>query len=247
MCLKESELQWSHAIPNSFFKKLFKKNNGNAIFLSTSDAENIRLSSESFAQYQLCFNCEQLLSNNYEGYAISAFRGKGINVTRNEDFIKFDLIDSRKIRLFLLSIAWRVSRSSHPALREISIQLINLEKIRIALLKNTDTDSKVSSIKISRLVDSTENGFSLDQLKQIIISPFKRRFENRNQSICFILEGFFIEIFTPGIKTDNSQQGFLLSENNCLEIPYIEILSIPEMVAIFIQSISKHRQGKINF
>jgi hypothetical protein len=59
-------------------------------------------------------------------------------------------------------------------------------------------------VKISRLIDLTKTGgFSLDNLKALIVSPFCRVHEDkrvRHISVCFAFEGFFIEIFMPGLK-----------------------------------------------
>lgn len=205
LCLSKAELKNSHAIGDSVFKKIYRKksNSGKAISL-TLDDENIRYSSDSWSEHQLCNSCEILLNTNYETYSLGVLRGKNVKVDKISLGIKFSNINQHKFILYFLSILWRAANSNHDSYKNVVITDLDNEYLRAAILSNSKIPSGKFSIKINRVIDYTKNqGFSSNSIKELIVSPFCRIYEKDkvdNISVCFMFEGFFIEIFMPSLK-----------------------------------------------
>lgn len=69
LCNKQKDLQLSHAVGDSVFRRIFKTNSGKGISVTRGD-EDITYSSDSWAEHQLCSDCEMLLNLKYEKYSL---------------------------------------------------------------------------------------------------------------------------------------------------------------------------------
>ncbi|WP_249605397.1 hypothetical protein [Chromobacterium sp. IRSSSOUMB001] len=249
LCQEDKPLRNSHAIPNSIFKKILKKNHGKAISFKSDSHSKIIQSSDSWAKEQLCYDCEQHLANNYETYSIGAFRGQGIKITKESASTLLSGVNTKIIQLYILSIIWRASLSDHPAYASTHLDKGKTELLRNALLKKQHLPSLDFTIKISKLIDTSHsNGFSSKNLKDMIFSPFSRYPpQSKHHSICLVFEGFFIETYTPGLLLkQRREKGFLNTKTKLIEIPHIEILSIPEILSSLHSGLQKHHNGLTN-
>ena len=204
LCIKNNKLQFSHAIGDSIFKKIFRENSGKAIEV-TSDNQHISYSSDSWAEDQLCEDCERLLNYRYEKYALSVLRAqKGVKVTKTKLGITFSDINLHIMNMYFLSIFWRAANSKHQSYKNVSISDDDNEYLRKAINENNGITANRFLVKLSRLIDNTEvSGFSAQGLKEVIISPFQRSYIYKGAQyllICFVFEGFLIEIFRKGLK-----------------------------------------------
>jgi hypothetical protein len=247
LCLAKAELKNSHAIGDSVFKRLYRKksNSGKAIVL-TLDDENIKYSSDSWSEHQLCNSCEKLLNTSYETYSLGVLRGKKVEVDKTSIGIKFSKIDQHTFILYFLSILWRMANSNHESYKNAVISESDSEYLRVAILNKSKIPSGKFSIKISRVIDYTKNkGFSSDSIKELIVSPFPRNYENNNYSVCFMFEGFFIEIFMPSLKLkERNIVGVLNKQKSILIAPYLDIFKIDEIVKLMAINYGKQRQGR---
>jgi hypothetical protein len=82
--MNSKELRDSHAIPNSFFAKILRKNNGKLVEVIDDKTSPISYSADSWSEKLLCFDCEQHISNTFEGKAIQILRGKLCSVVKTE-------------------------------------------------------------------------------------------------------------------------------------------------------------------
>lgn len=112
LCDSASQLQKSHAIPNSIFRRLFKANSGKAILLKTG-AGDIQYTNDSLATPQLCSKCERLINEKYEKYSIDILRGGRNSAIETSNGIIFSGIDANKLRMFFIAIFWRAANSTH--------------------------------------------------------------------------------------------------------------------------------------
>lgn len=249
LCLAVAELRRSHAIPDSVFKRVSKENNGQSIRLNDDDTSPIEYSSDSWWEYQLCGGCEQYLNLNYEQYSLSVIRaGKG-KIFKHELGVTFSEIDTLKIQLFFLSIFWRAANSRNEAYQKVFIREPWNNDLRIHLLNKNRVPLRFMTVKISRLIDrSVKDGFSLKDLKSIIISPLFRKLPNHKISFCFLLEGFFIEIFMPGhTSKQRATKGIINPLSKTITAPYLDIFDIPEVVDLLVAGYKKNLEGKVNF
>lgn len=249
LCLNNADLRRSHAIPDSVFKRISKENNGQSIRFHDDDTSLVDYSSDSWWEYQLCGNCEQHLNRNYEQYSLSAMRaGKG-KILKHDFGVTFSEVDTLKLQLFFLSIFWRAANSKNEAYQKVYIPEPWNNELRLHLLNKTRVPLRFMTVKISRLMDkSTDGGFSLSNLKNVIASPFFRKLPDRKFSFCFLFEGFFIEIFMPGYTLKQRvAKGVINPLNKTVAAPYLNIFDIPEILNLLIAGYKKNLEGKVKF
>ncbi|MEI8705206.1 hypothetical protein [Pseudoalteromonas sp. B62] len=245
LCEQQKELQKSHAIGNAVFKKLFKTMSGKGISLSNDD-KPIQYSSDSWAEPQLCKECEHFLNIEFERYSLSVLRGqKGF--IKSSGGISFINIDQSKLIKYFLSVYYRAALSSQKAYSGIRII-----KSHHKLLKEVFNDEgKLPScefhIQLSRVTDmSDEKGFSDEAIKEIISAPFCRVDTVRKGSItvCFMFEGFFVEIFVTGMRIkDRHSPGVLKRNKPILFVPYIDLFSLDGVIDLMVENLDKYEQG----
>lgn len=245
LCNKNKELKNSHIIPNAMFRRILKANNGWAITFQDDVESWVKRTSESWSEYLLCADCEKFLNEKYEQYSISVLRNgsNSVAVSRHENGIKINALDGVIFQLFFISILWRAAVSSLDVYSKVKLSH-QAEEIRRSLLDHKKISTSLVDLRISRLQDKTKNGYTLENLKNILVSPFLRKHET-NISFCFLLEGFFVEFFLPGFKmNEKAKFGVMKPSEDILLIPYISISNIPEVVDLVAIAVGKHLYGK---
>lgn len=122
LCQQESKLLRSHIIPKFVMKECLDTANKNRYWVLSSDPEKSeRLEQRHVTERLLCAECEQSFSR-YEAYASRYFKvDSGQPPLRDGSFYTFPHVDYTSIRLFYLSILWRMSVSHHPFFRTVSL------------------------------------------------------------------------------------------------------------------------------
>jgi hypothetical protein len=234
LCKEQKYLKNSHAIGNAIFKRIFRNGSGKAISI-TSENEDIGYTSDSWAEHQLCGDCENLFNVKYEQYALGVLRGRNSNVSKTELGITFSDVNQHKLIMCFLSIFWRAANSGHPSYENVKIIESHNEYLRKAILENQEIPPEIFSVKVSRIIDqSEERRFTSENLKGLILKPSSRRYvttEVKNFSVCFLFEGFFIEIYMIGLSLkDGEQPGVLAKYRKTLFVPYVNLFEIEEIV-----------------
>lgn len=247
LCLNEERLKNSHVIGDSVFKKIFRANSGKAISLSSSE-EDIKYSSDSWAQPLLCSSCEKYLNEKFEQYSLAVLRGRHTKVQRTEYGLTLLGADTKKLNMYFISLLWRAANSSHNAYLDVFLNDEDNEYLRHSIFSNSQIPLKRLSVKISRLIDYTENGFTLDILKKFIVSPFSRIGVSGNKKIkvvCFTFEGFFVEFFMPGLTSKfRNERGVIYKEKNAITIPNVDVLQISEIFENMVTNYGKYVTGR---
>lgn len=235
LCGEVRNLQKSHAIGNSFFRKIFRKFDGKAIVLE-SNSNTSKPSSDSWSQYQLCRDCEQLLNNKFEKYAVSVLNGKNneIKVTKSAVGVFFNNVDVARIIKYILSIYWRGALSSHDSYSRLIISNRISDNLRGVFLKDFPLLDQCYHVKIYRLINSNfENKYDT---KDLICSPFYRliksdKHEKFNRVVyCFLFGGFFFEITLGRVSyKEKLENKFLLKNKNHIFMSYLDMNDIPEI------------------
>ncbi len=198
LCLKLSDLQNSHAIPDSVFKKIFRTSSGKAIDISPSKSL-VSKTQDSLATDQLCVSCEKHLNNTYEDYSLKLLRNYYNNVEKKKEGILFTKTDVDKFKKFILSVFWRALHSEHlgysnASLPKSFIRSNGQEIIRHCIYEDSKFPEKYIDIKVQRLTDRARVWSDIN-LKEFIMSPYCRQYKNLGlHSVVFIFEGFK---FTP--------------------------------------------------
>jgi hypothetical protein len=242
LCQLKRELCDSHALPNSAFRLLFRESDGKAVVLTDDDKTPAHYSSDSWDTQLLCSECEDKLNMNYDKYGINVFKGL-IGKSRNNDAgVTFTGIDRQRLRMFFLSLLWRISVSSHESYRNIDLPYNWENELFHALRDGKKVRGSVFTVAIYKLRDS-KGGFTHDALRDFIIAPFARKYEDF-LSVCFTFFGFFVEIFLPKVPSKYSKRlGVLSGYGSIFCVPYQEVLDVPEIVAILAKALQKHDSG----
>ena len=248
LCCCKSELCNSHAIPDSVFRSLFKKGNGQAIELSSKELIPNRRSQDSWATDQLCSQCEMKLNINFDQYGLNLLRGKSGHKEKDNEGVHFSDIDTLKFKSFILSVFWRGAVSQHENYKTIKVSSQFLELVRSNLVRSTNISKNSCTVIVQKLVDSTENGgFSISDLREFVVSPFPRTYEVRGElysSITMIFLGFCFEIFQSPIRANGKISKFALgSSKTTYTFPYLEIMEIPEVLDLMARGLQKENQG----
>lgn len=123
LCSKHAELQKSHILPAAAHRHT--KNKGRNVLIGNRK-RIFRLENQTdFAEYMLCFECEQLLSK-FEGGAISTCREAWFR--RNDPYYRIPSESVQDLIAFAYSVFWRCSvastiegyRLAEPFERELS-------------------------------------------------------------------------------------------------------------------------------
>ena len=237
LCQLDKDLENSHAIPNSYFKRIFRQNNGKGKLLTPGVVEG-KNTSESFATSQLCNDCEKHLNETYEKYSIDALRGKHGNTKTTSHGVTFSNINVNTLRMFFISIFWRAAISDHQAydqavMPEEFYHNDTSEIIRAAIKDNNIISSNLISIKLSRLTDNLY-GFSNTVLKDFILLFFHRPYVNSNKvSVNFVIEGFLVTIIMPGLSVSEKRKDNILDRKSSIFVAkFLEISKDPYLDAI---------------
>ncbi len=113
LCHVSSELRNSHIFPSSFIK-LTRDESINGRFCEIHDRVN-SIVQDGPKEHLLCERCEQRLGR-YEKYAKEAIHlsRHDIDILQDDNIAVIANLDYRKVKLFLLSVIWRMSVSSLP-------------------------------------------------------------------------------------------------------------------------------------
>jgi hypothetical protein len=183
------------------------------------------------------------LNSSYDEYGIGVLTGQKCSVQRGDSGVTFRKIDRQRFRMFFLSLLWRASISHHENYRNIDLPHNWENELHAALQSASKVRSSVFTVAIYRLRDSTAGGFSVDGLRSLIAAPFGRAFD-RSISICFVIYGFFVEVFLPRLPARFSYQpGVLAGNTPVFFAPYLEIMDVPELVSLMVSGLRKHEQG----
>lgn len=225
LCLEFKPLQKSHIIPNSFFRKVKKK--GKAILVSAD--KPVSNTQDSWYEPQLCKDCENLLSKSYEVYALPVLREKNVKTIINDKSISFVDIDVQKIQLFFLSIFWRAANSENSEYECVFLPEPWNNELRQYILNNKAVPLNLVTVKISYLTHQGQrNSDNEKALKGMIAMPFYRLHLYNRFSFCFLMEGFFIEFFTPSFCF--KREGVINPKKNIITMPFINDFDIPEFM-----------------
>ena len=245
LCFNVGLLCNSHALPDAFFKSISRKNSGKGIVVTDDATTPIAYSSDSWHARMLCANCEALLNKRYDEYGIAVFQGRKGSVHTDGSGITLLGIDCRRIRMFLLSLVWRISISSHDNYSNINLSYSLDEELRCALFSGQATPANRFTTKLSKLCDSTKpGGFGAAALRDFVAAPFAREYVGHNLiSVCFIFFGFFVEVFIPYLPKSPGSSFRTLTNGTVHSAPYLEIFDVPEITDLMGTALKKLEQG----
>lgn len=243
LCRQFRPLCNSHAIPDSAFKYLFRNSDGKGI-VSVDDLKTpLQYSSDSWDVPLLCLECESDLNKKYDSYGISLFRGHTGSSERLTHGVRFTPIDRRRLRMFFLSVLWRMAVSPHESYGNIELPARYEDALHNALTSDQPPRSSTFNVGVYRLTDSTLNGFTMEHLRSLIVAPFGRGHKGFI-SVCFLFFGFLVEVFLPGLPPRHRGQMSVLSGQSSIFLAtYLQVDAVSEIMQMFVRTLKKHKEG----
>jgi len=247
LCLQRRLLCSSHALPNSLFNYILRQNAGKAIVITDDVTSPARNSSDTWDVELLCDDCERKLNRNYDAYGMAVFRGHEGSVRTYDHGVDLLQIDRRRLRMFFLSVLWRVSVSSHTSYSNIDLPYSWEDDLRRALDEEKSVPDSRYTVALYKMRDSTPvGGFSNEDLRGFIAAPFARNY-GAFISVCFPFMSFFVETFLPRVPAQYAKRrGALYGRSPVLSVPYVEILEIPEIMCTLVSALRKEIESNSN-
>lgn len=244
LCQQHRELCDSHALPNSLFNYILRKSDGKAIAVTDDPTTPTQYTADTWDTELLCQDCEESLNNRYDRYGMAVFRGHIGTVSRGSAGVTITGVDRRRLRMFFLSVLWRISISSHPSYSNIDLPYAWEEELHDALRTDRHVPSARFTVTVYKLRDSTRTGgFDAEALRSFIMAPFGRSFGSLI-SVCFLFLGFFVEVFLPRVpKAYSKRTGVLHGTSRVFFAPYAEVLEIPEIMQLLVRGLHKEHVG----
>lgn len=121
LCLKDKKLVNSHILSEFLYKGMYDKDHR---FFSLSSDPNVkdRIFQKGLRELLLCEKCDNEILSGYERYAESVLYGGQIVLSvQDGNNLRFKGLDYTKLRLFYLSILWRMSVSSNSTYSAVSL------------------------------------------------------------------------------------------------------------------------------
>ena len=186
LCLKPTKLCNSHIIPEFCYGLLYDPKH-RYHSMTDVDAGKVEFEQKGIRERLLCPDCEQKLSI-WENYASKFFKTTLPQPLNDElKSIRVQGVDYRRFKLFLLSVLWRASVSSHPFFEHVELGP-HEERIR-AMLANEDP---------GRPEDYGCVIFSLQfrgkNLRDFFVEPMPARVDN-HKCYRFVFAGFVFVYF----------------------------------------------------
>lgn len=172
LCGAPTKLCRSHILPEFLFKSMYDDKNRLHLASALPDLPH-RMSQSGFWQRLLCGSCESRISL-WERYAERLLSGAIAPTARIEGrVLMLSGIDYQPMKLFLMSILWRSSVTSHRFFAHVSLGPHD-ERLRLMLLHDDPGDPRDYPCFASVLMH--EGGPSGD----VIVEPTRTKVFNRN-------------------------------------------------------------------
>lgn len=206
LCGANTKLQNSHIIPEFVYKSMYDKKH-TFMKISSSPYRKTQLLKKGLREKLLCYNCEQKLSR-YENYIYKfIYEGKkGQGILKNS-IVYLKNLDYKQIRIYYLSIIWRMSIASHAIFAKVSL---GPHEERIKNLIDKDDPGDPSQYGFLCVAPLIENQIYSDW----ILQPLCGKFEN-HKTYCVLIGGLLYIYFISSHGVSQSiQKGFIQKNGN---------------------------------
>lgn len=247
LCQNDDVLQISHSIPDAVFRRLFSKGSGSAIVLNNKTDDQIHKSQDSWGARLLCQKCERDLNFCFDVFGDKFSKGMDGLIRHEAGFSCISLIDQRLLRMFFLSVVWRMHHSTAIPYLDINIPSFVENQLRDCLLQRKSLPQNLATVRLFRLRDKSKiNGFSDDHLESFIASPWSRFNEKKKYFVEYIFSGYFVSVELLGSAVKERRKIGVLSEGvGPMMIPHKEPIAIPQVMDTLLHAMDKTEKGLV--
>ena len=244
LCRNDAELQESHAIPDAIFRRLFSKGNGSAIVLNNDPNQPIYQSQDSWTDRLLCKACEGRLNVQYDTYGDQFSKGLAGIYSVSHESTRIEKIDKPRLRMFFLSVVWRMGRSQAVGYKSVALPAILDAAIAHCMQHDMTLPQEFSTVRIWKFRDSKE--FAGEQLE--VTAPWMQHWNaspfDTFRAVEFVFAGYFVAVIFPGFPRQRPlPTGMLDDLHPTLTVPHLDPMDVPELLQLMIVAMDKHRKG----
>jgi hypothetical protein len=180
----------------------------------------------------------------YDSYGIAVFKGHKGKIQRTPAGVSIEDIDSNRVRMFLLAVLWRMSKSVHEAYLNTYLPPRLQAELSSSFLTNRTYSASRLHVSVRRLHDATPTGaISAELFRDFVVSPFLRKHEN-SYSVLFVIFGFLVQIHVPGLQLRHRKLPDVLRSNSTtLFAPFIEFTTVSELFGLAVTLRRKEING----
>jgi hypothetical protein len=210
LCLQDKPLQNSHIVPEFFYKPSYDKKHQIYARIGRKLADMPPLQ-KGLREHLLCWDCEQKLSP-YEKYNRETLYG-GVQITgsRKENRIELTGLNYQRVRVFYLSLLWRMSIASHRFWKEVDLGP-HQERVRELVLQEDPGEPHDYGVYcIAPLFDG-------QLLTDFILQPdFKRNHSGRFYRL--VLGGFLFMFYVSAVRLQKVGEQMFIQKDGSWIIP----------------------------
>ena len=229
LCQKESELRYSHILPEFFYLPLYDELHRT---MSVPSDEKQKLVQKGVREYLLCQGCETKLSK-YEGYTARLIQEIS-NFSKDSSGLFFysDNVDYRQFKLFQLSILWRAGVSRNKMFAQVELGAKHEERIRCMLVEEnpgrfSDYGCFITLFPNARKID------------KIIWSPARLKLFGHN-GYKFMTGNLMWYFFVTSHLPNAEIQSFFVQESGMLRI-WLDLVGEDEIYANMVRALRSRR------
>ena len=209
--------------------------------------DQIHKSQDSWGARLLCQKCERDLNFNFDIFGDKFSRGMDGYICHEVDFSHIKSIDQRTLRMFFLSVVWRMHHLTAIPYLDIKIPCIVEDQLRGCLHQNKSLPQKLATVRLFRLNDKSQKKWlSDDHLESLIASPWCRFDEKKKYFVEYIFSGYFVSVEMLGAAVKERRKiGVLSEEIGPMMIPHKEPIAIPQVMEILLHAKDKTERGLV--
>lgn len=208
LCLANvKQLRNSHIVPEFFYKEIYGDKKQFMVFSDRHARPVMAPQQKGLRQHLLCQSCETHFSR-WETYAARILRGPWSGVNDHPDHTEYTGVAYDLLKLFLLSILWRMSITDRPGFAAVQLGPVHEERIRMMLLDSTPNAPAEYGCRLSSHITESP------RLRQAFLAPTTSPSKVFGHT-CYrmVLGGLFWAFFVPdGPFTFPAPEQFLLRD-----------------------------------
>lgn len=217
LCQQDKPLQNSHVVPEFFYKPSYDEKH--RIYARTGGRlADMPPLQKGFRELLLCWDCEQKLSP-YEKYNREIlYEGVEITGFRKRNRIEFTGLNYKRVRVFYLSVLWRMSIAGHRFWKHVDLGR-HEDKVRAMVLGEFPGEPYDYGVYcIAPLFDG-------QLLVDFILEPdFKR--DHRGRFYRVVLGGFLFMFYVSAVRLQDKGEQLFIQKNGDWNIPIMDAQNI---------------------
>ena len=223
MCLQERRLVDAHIIPRSFYKPMISGAEPPNIISSASQFRRKKVRIGVYDKTIVCAECEDRF-NDWDNYAPRLLLSKATPMSEFKDeqgtplALAIEEVDYEKLKLFFISLLWRISASSHLFFSQVRLGP-HEEILRNMILRADPGDEEMYSVLLAK--------WDNDLAAHVLLYPHMQRYDGISYVRCY-LNSYIAEIKVDKRRTPEFSRGLILKPNKPLHIVLRELKSSHE-------------------